>query len=298
MLLAGLAQPSAGIALKRWHIPNIGIFLAFFIAGLTLETGHIVDARSNLKALAGSLASSLILFPALTFFLCKIFFAQHIDFEVGSLIIAVAPVTVASGTVMTAMAGGNIPLSLFICIAGNVIAIFTIPLSLNLLMHFGAEINLPALKLIQSLFYTAIVPIVAGQLARFWLKDAIVPYRKVFSVFSQLVVLLIIFNVVAASGNRLIAARMEIVLVVVFMGALHVLILALNFGMTRLLRLDKPSTAAFTIHTSQKTMTISYVVWAGYFAASFPMAMIPGISYHLIQMIADTFVAHRLRVAK
>jgi sodium/bile acid cotransporter 7 len=33
------------------------------------------------------------------------------------------------------------------------------------------------------------------------------------------------------------------------------------------------------------------VVWSGYFAAAFPLAMLPGIVYHLIQMIMDTFVA-------
>ena len=56
-----------------------------------------------------------------------------------------------------------------------------------------------------------------------------------------------------------------------------------------------PSTAAFTIHTSQKTLTISYLVWAGYFAAAYPMALIPGIAYHLTQMIMDTFVAQWFR---
>ena len=122
------------------------------------------------------------------------------------------------------------------------------------------------------------------------------PYHRVFSVLSQFVVLLIIFNAIAASSQRLISAGLEAMLIIVFMVFLHGLILAINFGLCRLLHLDPPSTAAFTIHASQKTMTISYVVWSGYFAAGYPLAMIPGISYHLIQMIADTFVARRLRL--
>jgi sodium/bile acid cotransporter 7 len=63
------------------------------------------------------------------------------------------------------------------------------------------------------------------------------------------------------------------------------------------MKLDRPSTTAFTIHVSQKTLTVSYLVWAGYFASQYPMALIPGIGYHLTQTILDSIVAERFRVA-
>ncbi|MEX1312858.1 MAG: bile acid:sodium symporter, partial [Desulfotignum sp.] len=78
-----------------------------------------------------------------------------------------------------------------------------------------------------------------------------------------------------------------------FMIGLHVFMLVFNQYLARAIGLDLPSIAAFTIHTSQKTLTVSYLVWAGYFAAAYPMALIPAIVYHLTQMIMDTFVAHR-----
>ena len=55
-------------------------------------------------------------------------FSDWADFAIGTLIIGVAPVTVASGTVMTAIALGNVPLSLFICVLGNFFSILTIPI--------------------------------------------------------------------------------------------------------------------------------------------------------------------------
>jgi len=78
---------------------------------------------------------------------------------------------------------------------------------------------------------------------------------------------------------------------------LHVLILGMNYLISRIMHLDHPSTAAFTIHTSQKTLTMTYVVWSGYFMALAPMGLIPAIAYHLTQMIMDTFVANRFRDA-
>ena len=80
-----------------------------------------------------------------------------------------------------------------------------------------------------------------------------------------------------------------------FIFFLHSLILAMNYCIAKIIRLDWPSTTAFTIHTSQKTLTVSYLVWTGYFANQYPLAMIPGIVYHLTQMVMDTFMAEKLK---
>jgi predicted Na+-dependent transporter len=118
----------------------------------------------------------------------------------------------------------------------------------------------------------------------------------VFSVFSLLVVLLIIANAVSNSAGRIGELGLRITYIFLFMLLLHAFVLLMNFGLARAIRLDPASASAFTIHVSQKTLTVTYVIWAEYFSA-FTMAMIPSISYHLIQVIGDTFVAHRFREA-
>ncbi|PKL58614.1 MAG: hypothetical protein CVV34_01525 [Methanomicrobiales archaeon HGW-Methanomicrobiales-5] len=205
--------------------------------------------------------------------------------------------TVASGTVMTDVGRGNVPLSLFICVLGNALAIFTIPFSLNLLLHFGGHIELPVLRMLGGLALTILVPTIIGQLARPLVKERIAHYKKGFSIFQQCIVLLIIFNAVASSTERILQAGIAILAVLAFMVVLHSMVLAMNYGTARFMGLDRPSVTAFTIHTSQKTLTVSYIVWAGYFAAQFPMAMIPAIGYHLTQMIMDSIVAQKFRLA-
>ena len=239
IILCAFKFPQAGAKIKEWNLLKIAIFIAFLITGLTLETKTIISEIKNFKGLTTALLSTFVLFPVITFLLTKLFFRDNPDFVIGAYILAVAPVTVASGTVMTAVAKGNIPLSLFICVAANFLAIFTIPLSLNLLIQFEQQIDLPILAMIKSLALIVLLPIVIGQL-------------------------------------------------------LHALILLLNLILAKSIALNLPSTAAFTIHTSQKTLTVSYVVWSTYFTA-FPQAMLPTILYHLVQMIADTFVAHRFK---
>ncbi|MCD6364246.1 MAG: bile acid:sodium symporter, partial [Planctomycetes bacterium] len=85
--------------------------------------------------------------------------------------------------------------------------------------------------------------------------------------------------------------------VFLLVGAVHLTMLATNFGISKFIRLSKPATASFTIHTSQKTLTVSAFVWETYFAAQFPLALIPVIAHHITQMVADTIVAERMRLS-
>ena len=296
MVAIAYTLPQVGLMIKAYHLLNIGIFLAFLLTGLTLETSSIVGQLKNVKVLLAALTSSLFVFPAIAFALAAWVFGMPSDAAIGALIIGVAPVTVASGTVMTALALGNIPLSLFICVLCNFLSIFSIPFILNLILQFGdTPIALPIGQMLTGLVIKVLVPTIIGQILQPWVKHAIAPYTKAFSIFNQCLVLMIILNAVSSSTDRILQAGSAILGIFAFMFLLHMAILVMNLGISKLIRLDMPSTAAFTIHTSQKTLTISYLVWAGYFAADFPMALIPCIAYHLVQMVADTIVAHRFR---
>ena len=288
--------PDVGRFVRTYRILNMGIFVAFFLTGLSLETSSFFKQLKNIKVLVAALVSSLIFFPVVAYFLGQYIFSTWADFAIGTLIIGVAPVTVASGTVMTAIALGNVPLSLFICVLGNFFSILTIPIMVNLMLQMGdVSIDLPALQMLIGLTLKVVVPILMGQFLRPWLQSKIAPYAKLISIFNQSIVLLIILNAVSSSSHRIVEAGPVLFLVFLFMIGLHIFIIVANKSISGLIGLDLPSTAAFTIHTSQKTLTISYLVWAGYFAAEYPMALIPGIAYHLTQMIMDTFVAQWFR---
>lgn len=298
MVLTAFYFPGIGIFIKAYKVLNIVIFLGFLLTGLTLDTSSILEQLRDVRVLLAAVISSLILFPAIAYFLALLFFKSTPDFAMGALIIGVAPVTIASGTVMTAMALGNVPLSLFICVLTNFAALLTIPFILTNLLHFtGTSIDLPVAGMLFSLVLKVLVPTLIGQLLRPRMAAMIFPYQKQISIFNQSIILMIILNAVSSAADRLLESDITIVWLFVFMFGLHWLILALNFGLSRIIRLDLPSTAAFTIHTSQKTLTISYLVWVEHFYHSHPMALIPPIVYHLTQIIVDTWVAHRFRKA-
>ncbi len=295
VIIMSFSLPELGRFVRDYSILNIGIFLAFFITGLTIETSGIGSQLRNYKALFAAMLSSLLFFPIIARILAGMTLSQ--EFLIGVCIIAVAPVTVASGVVMTSIGRGNVPLALFICVLGNLLAIFTIPISLSFLLRFEGNVDLPVLKMLFGLMSTVLLPTILGQIVRPFVKQTVLNLKKPFSIFQQCIVLLIIFNAVASSTNRIIEGGTSIIILAIFMVFLHLIVLAMNFGISKFIHLDRPSTTAFTIQTSQKTLTVSYIVWAGYFATQYPMALIPAILYHLTQMIIDTIVAERFRLA-
>jgi sodium/bile acid cotransporter 7 len=296
MVLTAFYIPGVGFFIKAYKVLNIIIFLGFLTTGLTLDTSSILEQLKNVRVLLAALISSLFLFPVIAYFLAGFFFKTPPDVAVGALIIGIAPATIASGTVMTAMALGNIPLSLFICVLTNFTSLLTIPFLLSqLLQYTGTNVDLPVTNMVISLAMKVLLPALIGQVLRPHMASFIAPYKKQISIFNQVIVLMIVLNAVSSAADRLLESDITIVWIFVFMFGLHALILAINFGISRMLRMDLPSTAAFTIHTSQKTLTISYLVWAEHFYHSHPMALIPPIVYHLTQSIVDTWVAHRFR---
>jgi solute carrier family 10 (sodium/bile acid cotransporter), member 7 len=296
MVAIAFLWPQAGHYIRSYKILHMGIFLSFLLTGLSLETASIIRQLKNLKVLAAALLSSLVLFPALAYTLAGTIFGSTSDFAMGVLIIGVAPVTIASGTVMTAMALGNVPLSLFICVLCNFFSIITIPIILNLILQFGeSTITLPVMKMFTGLVLKVLIPTLMGQLLRPVLHKMLAPYKNLFSIFNQFIVLMIILNAISNASLPMVQAGSAMVGMFLFMIFLHTLVLMINRAIAGMIRLDLASTAAFTIHTSQKTLTISYIVWSGYFSIAFPMALIPPIAYHLTQMIMDTFVAQHFR---
>jgi solute carrier family 10 (sodium/bile acid cotransporter), member 7 len=281
----------------RWvqdfHVLTVAIFLAFLVTGLTLDISKLSFQSLQLKAALAAMISSLGVIPLLAWASSGYFLPA--EFVVGVCIIATAPVSVVSGTVMTSLGKGNIPLSIVICVLGNILGIFSMPFSLKWMVAGAGSIHLPVLEMLSNLVTTVLVPIVVGAFFQSRLNVYLTRFKKAFSVFQQCIVLLIIFSAFAGAGATIASAGSMLPVLAVFTLALHALILAINYGIARLIRLDWPSTVAFTLHTSQKTLTVSYVVWAGFFAAHFPLAMIPGIMYHLTQMVMDTVVAEQMK---
>jgi predicted Na+-dependent transporter len=245
----------------------------------------------SMKGLAAAIVSSLGLYPVIAWLLSSLL--PYPELVVGCLILATAPTTISSGTILTAFARGNVAFSVFICIATHFIGVLTIPLLLNLFLGAGAGVELPVLSIFSGLALKVLLPLSFGQ----FIKPAVGKWVKKFtpaiSIFQSLLILLMILTAVARSAGSLNQMAGFLIIVALAVGVLHFIMVLLNYLLARAIRLDYETLVAFTIHAPQKTLAVSFIVWSGCFAAEFPGAFVPAIFCHLLQMITGTLIARK-----
>jgi sodium/bile acid cotransporter 7 len=286
--LAGYLLPEWGEVLKRNNILDAGLVISFFLTGLTLDAHIVPQALKTFRVPAAAVLSSLVVYPVVAWLAAR--FVLPYEFVIGCCIIGAGPVSVSSGTILTALARGNVPLSILICILTHLISFFTIPLVLDFLVGAGGNIELPVVAMLGGLALKVLVPLVAGLLLRPHISVLVNRYTPYFSTFQSGLILLMIYTAVSSSApsiRQLDTLLLKVTLVV--MGIYHVMLL-LNIIIARLLKFTEPDKIAFTIHASQKTLGVSFIVWSGYFAAEYPAGFIPAIICHLTQMVAAPFL--------
>lgn len=285
--------PETGSWLIRHEVLTFGLILSFFLTGVMLESRAVVQAMTSIRAVLAAAVSSLVLFPVLAWVLTRPFGSYELI--VGCCIIAAGPVTVSSGTILTAYARGNVPLSVFICILTHVFAVFSIPVILDLLLGSGYGIDLPIFSVLIGLVLKVIVPLVVGQIMKPLIGRISDRGTTFISVFQMSMILLMVSVAVSSSAERLESMGGFLLIIVLLIVILHFSMVFLNYFIARGIQLDRDSLVAFTIHTPQKTLAVSYLVWAGYYAADFPGAFVPAIVCHLVQMVSGTFIAQYFR---
>jgi len=289
----GYIFPQSGEILRKINIVEVGVVAAFFITGLSLNPQNIGTQLRGLKAPLAAVVSALFLYPLVASITARPLLPD--EFVIGVCIIATGPVTVSSGTIMTSIARGNVPLSLLICILTTVCSLFTIPFMLELLLNTQHHIDFPVHHLLVGLFLKVFIPAAAGQIIRPFIHRRIDRMARQLSFFQSCIIILIIFNAVNRSANSISLSSNHLLYLLLYMVFLHFLMVFLNYVISRVLKLDNPSLTAFTIHTSQKTLTITYIVWSGFFAADYPSAFIPAILCQLTQMTTGSILADCIR---
>jgi len=293
MIAAAWLCPQAALFLKQFYILKIGVFLTFFLVALTLNAYEILHHIRTFKALLAGVVSCYVLIPLLTLALARGGFPHNSDLFTGACILAVLPVTISSGVVLTRIANGSVSLSLLINIVTNTLAIVIAPIGLHLLLGYQGTVSIDSRSLITNLFFTILIPTLLGQILRPWLGPCAERYQKPASIFAQLVVLLIIYSGFADSSARITQLGWRCLVFFLFAAGLHVLVLAMNCAIARLLRLDRAARIALILQASQKSLTVGYIIWLSCFAQTFPLALLPIIAYHLTQLVLDSLLAHR-----
>ncbi len=289
---------SIGKWLKTHHGPDFTIIMIFFVSGILLEADQIV---SGLKDISGTLTALFIIFLVAPLAACLMNLSLNdTGMAIGIFLVAVMPSTLSSGVVMTGAAGGNMAHSLFITILANSLAVFTIPISLSLLLKLtGGSIDIvidkTAIMIKLGLF--VMVPlffgIIAKRLAGIWFKRFSFKLNRL----NQCMILMIVWMAVSQAREVIISSgKMTgniLLLVFVFHG---VLLLAAGF-LVWCFKFRKGRRESIIFMGSQKTLPLSIILQVSLFP-QYGIALVVCVMHHIVHLLMDGYLVGRLKGGK
>lgn len=217
------------------------------------------------------------------------------------------PTTLSSGVALTQLVCGNAALALAMTVMSNLLGILIVPfwISRFLANDFGASI--PTEKLLWSLTFTLLVPLVLGKVLRSCfqgLATYVDQNRRIFSIASTILLSLTPWMQVSKSGALLLMVNPVVFLEAIGMGILgHIILLGFNaialqslsaiFGRESVFG-KKENARALLVVSSQKALLIvvAVVEQLGGALGESGLLVLPCVAAHINQIIIDSFLVN------
>ena len=283
--------PEPGLYIKKIGLLTAFTFIAMFLSGLSLSFNNITESLKDYKSIIFSVIMAFIIFPIISYFICKVVFVSSFDILVGAMIISTQASTVTSAIILTMAANGNVPLAIIITIINNTVSAFVTPVILNFMLSMEQKVSFNVTGMIANLIIVLIVPVILAQTCKIFLKKIvahIMPWRKVIANF---VVLMFVLIGASTAAPQISSHLEEVFLILLFAIVLHVIMLLICLAYAYFMKLPTEKIPPVMFCSSEKTMTTSTMIWGNYFS-QFIIAPIVIVSYHLVQIFIDSVVAN------
>lgn len=283
-----------GIWLGAHRGPDGIIVVIFFLSGMALDSRQI---QSGVTDLPGTLLALLLIFgcaPIIAFSFSLL--PLTTDIILGLYLVAIMPTTLSSGVVMSGSAGGNMAHALLITILANSLAVFTLPLTLGLLLGTaldGKVIGFDQAAIMVKIASLVLLPLICGIWFRRFFDKKLRHLVSLTSIINQGAVLAIVW-IALSSGKEAILAEMNIlpsIMVIVFF--FHLFLILIGLLTTRWAGIGKGRRESVIIMGGQKTLPLSVILQVSLFPES-GIALVVCVVHHLVHLIMDAFLLRYL----
>ena len=293
LLVAGMGWPGTMRPVVGWMNGDWVVAIVTFIMALPLETNAIWGTVRRPGAAWLGAAMNAGVCPPLGWLVSRML--PH-ELAIGVIVATAVPCTLATAAVWTRRAGGNDAVAFLVTMITNLACFVVVPGWLWLLSGVRAEVDYRAIVL--GLVLLIVVPIILAQLLRQWrpLGSWATRRKKSLSWLAQIGVLTMVLIGAVTSGETLetmehdsILTARNVLLLIAAVAAVHVTVLLLGLQASRALRLPQADSIAVAFAGSQKTLMVgAYVA-----LAVGPLAILPMVAYHAVQLFVDTLIADR-----
>jgi sodium/bile acid cotransporter 7 len=301
-LAAGITAPGATAPLVHWIPSDVVVAVTTFVMALPLETAALWNAarRPGPAWLAAGINMGLA--PPLGWAASRML---PPELATGVVLAATVPCTLATAAVWTRRAGGNDAVAFMVTAITNLACFVVVPAWLWLLVDAASQAGIRQAKIdygqiVIGLILLVVVPIVVAQVLRQWrpVGGWAVRHKHELSYVAQVGVLLMVLIGAVNCGERIqhasdgaVLSAGNVVMVIAAVTAVHGILLASGFALAKALRFSRGDSIAVVFSGSQKTLMVG-----AYLALAVgPLAILPMVAYHAVQLVVDTLIADSLR---
>lgn len=286
---------SIGRWLQDRNGPDVVVVLIFIASGALLE---IEQVKAGLKDVIGTIAALVVMFviaPLTAMALVQLPLGTPI--LIGIFLVAVMPTTLSSGVVMTGAAGGNTAHALFITILANALAVFTVPVSLSLLLSFiggFTTVNIDKWHIMVKLFSIVLLPLGGGVLIKYVAVSLCTRFAPMMQIFNQCLILIIVWMGISQARQAIIDGGNLIGLIVLLSFLFHGVLLAAAGGIALIFRIGRGRRESLIFMGAQKTLPLSIILQVALFP-QYGQALVFCVVHHIVQLIMDGYLVGKMR---
>lgn len=294
--------------LRSELLTPLGVWLIFFLQGLTLPTGQLARGLQPLRLHGFTLSWNYLWFPLLVLVLVKLAGAGGLPgaLQAGFLFLSILPTTISSAISFTVASGGSSPQAIFSSVSSNLLAVVLVPLWTSLLVVSGGEVSIPLGPTLLKLSWLIVLPVFIGQGTRHLWRAGADKAGAWARPASQGIILFIVHAAFATSvASGFWERQSPALLFPLLLGALGLLGLVgvLVWWSSGWLELRPEHRPAAYFCASQKSLATGLPLAASIFAGvgqgvDFSLLLLPLLCYHPAQLIFAAWLSGRFRRAQ
>ncbi|MFH7322446.1 bile acid:sodium symporter family protein [Aeromicrobium sp. JJY06] len=288
----GIVLPAQGEVLEVVNVlVQVGIVALFFLYGARLSTAEVVHGLTAWRVHVLIVAVTFVVFPLLGLALSPLAPSVISQQLLTALVfLCLVPSTVQSSVAFTSIAGGDRAIAVVAASTSSLLGVFLTPLLVALLLGGDVTVDAEAILRIVGLL---LLPFLAGQVARRWLRPWLVRHDVGLRRFDRSTVLLVVYAGFSRGTNADVWDVLDwgdgAVVAGVCAGLLAVSSLVCWLAGRRF---GRGAQVAIYFCGTNKSLAAGLPMASVLFSATtFPLMILPLMVYHQLQLVVGSIVA-------
>lgn len=289
VVLLAWRAPAGAAPIIELGLIDVGVVLVMFLGSVKLSPDQFRKATKQPWALLLSMISVFGAAPVISLGIARLLGMNGEEDRLAVLLCSTQATTLATGIVLTEIAGGYVAMAMVITVASNALSTVLTPLGFRV-FGGGAEVNVNSLAMAGELALKILLPVLLAQLLRPLMGNWAERHSRRLSLVCQFIILLIIYTGVSAGLDTLSERPYVLLKVATMVFVFHITLVLFNAAVFSRVSEDSKHRTAFVLCSAQKTLPAGILIWKSHFPA-LPLGPMVIVCYHITQLVVDSALA-------